>query len=125
MKLFCVTPKVAVPGMRHFIGFVYEVEARDKKTGNTITENFNKKVRLIFYFTPQAIPAGANLEDLEVVYYSTARQEWVSLDDVFVDPEDWFATGKIDHFSQMGIRTGGPGVGGELYLPIIFRNHQG
>jgi hypothetical protein len=119
----CVTPKVAVPGMRRFIGFVYEIEARDS-TGNIITKNFNKKVRLIFYLTPQAIPAGASLEDLEVVYYSAARQEWMSLDDVFVDPEDWFATGKINHFTRMGVRTGG-GVESALYLPTVLRNHSG
>ncbi len=135
----CVTPRVAVPGMRRFIGFVYEVEARDS-TGNTITENFKKKVRLIFYFTPEQIPVrlmsdeigstSASASDigltaaLEVVYYSTARQEWVSLDDVFVDPEDWFATGKINHFSRMGVRASGD-VAGEVYLPIVLRNHSG
>jgi hypothetical protein len=124
----CATPRVAVPGGPRMVGFVYEIEAWDSK-GDLITDEFNKKVRLIFYLNAAdeddtVLPLGVDLEDLDVVYYSTVRQEWVSLDDVFVDPEDWFATGKINHFSRFGVRSPTTGLE-EIYLPLVVRSLEG
>jgi hypothetical protein len=116
----CATPKVAVQDGQYLIGFAYEMEARDSQ-GNLITEDFDKKVRLIFYFDEEAI-GDANLEDLEVVFYSTVRQEWVSLDDVFIDLEDMFATGKIDHFSKFGVFSDEGEQEHRVYLPLVLRN---
>jgi hypothetical protein len=119
----CATPRVAVPGGPRMVGFTYEIEAWDSR-GDLITDEFNKKVRLIFYLSSTVLPAGSHLEDLEVVYYSTVRQEWVSLDDVFIDPEDWFATGKINHFSRFGVRSPTTGLE-EIYLPLVVRSFEG
>ena len=116
----CATPKVAVQDGQYLIGFAYEMEARDSQ-GNLITEDFDKKVRLIFYFDEEAI-GDANPEDLEVVFYSTTRQEWVSLDDVFIDLEDMFATGKIDHFSKFGVFSDEGEQEHRIYLPLVLRN---
>jgi hypothetical protein len=95
-----------VPNGQYLIGFAYELEARDSQ-GNLITEDFDKKVRLIFYFTADTDP-----DDLQVAFYSTARGDWVVLEDLFIDPEDLFATGKTTHFSRFGIMSP-PAQGGE------------
>jgi len=116
----CATPKVAVQDGQYLIGFAYEIEARDSQ-GNLIAEDFDKKVRLIFYFDEEAI-GDANLEDLEVAFYSTVRQEWVPLDDVFIDLEDMFATGKIDHFSKFGVFSDEGEQEHRIYLPLVLRN---
>ncbi|MDY7076666.1 MAG: hypothetical protein SXV54_07035 [Chloroflexota bacterium] len=121
----CATPKVAMFGGQNLVGFAYEMEARDSQ-GNLITEDFNKKVRLIFYFTEDAIPGDVDPEELEVVYYSTVRQEWVSLEDVFIDPEDLFATGKINHFSRMGVMSAPPPTADHnIYLPLVLKSFEG
>jgi uncharacterized repeat protein (TIGR01451 family) len=107
----CATPKVAVPDGQYMVGFAYELEARDSQ-GNLITKNFSKKVRLIFYFTRDNLPPDTEPEDLQVAFYSTARGDWVPLDDLFVDPEDLFATGKTEHFSRFSVLSTPP-QGGE------------
>ncbi len=122
----CATPKVALPDGHYLIGFGYELNAYDSQD-NLITEDFNKKVRLIFYFNEDAL-GDAEAEDLQMVYYSTVRQEWVALEDMFVDAEDMFATGKVDHFSRFGAMSPPPeeeaAVGDEykIYLPLVMRN---
>ncbi len=121
----CVTPKIAVPDGQDLVGFAYEIEARDEQ-GNLIVEDFNKSVRLIFYFDEDALPTGANPEDLIPAFYSTARQEWTALENVYLDPDDWFVTGKIDHFTRIGVIKAESGGGeNQIYLPLMFRNFEG
>ena len=103
------------------VGFAYEIEARDSQ-GNLVTEDFNKSVRLIFYYNTDLL-GDFDPEDLVPAFFSTARQEWISLDDVFVDPEDWFVTGKTDHFSRMGVR-GSEGGENMIYLPLVLRSFE-
>jgi hypothetical protein len=99
----CAVPAIAVPNGQRLLGFAYEMEARDSD-GNLITEDFNKSVRFLFYLGANALD-DADPEELGLGFYSTARGEWVSLDDIFFDWDDpyWFFTGKIDHFSRFGI----------------------
>jgi hypothetical protein len=120
----CATPVLGVPGGFLLVGFAYEIEARDSQ-GNLITEDFNKSVRLIFYYNADML-GDADPEELEPAFFSTARQEWVPLEDVFIDPDDWFVTGKTDHFSRIGVRTDLPPWGeSEIYLPLVLRNFAG
>jgi hypothetical protein len=122
----CATPVGAVPQGQHLIGFAYELEARDGQ-GKLITKDFNKYVRLEFYFDDDALrtvpsypyPTAA---DLTPAFFSTVYNRWMPLDDAFVDEEAGYVNGKINHFSRMGVRTG-EGVEGELYLPTVLRNH--
>jgi hypothetical protein len=107
----CARPVIAVPNGQYLVGFAYELEARDSQ-GNLITEDFEKKVRLIFYFTLDTLLPDTDPEDLQVAFYSTARGDWVALEDLFIDPEDLFATGKTAHFSRFGIMSP-PAQGGE------------
>jgi hypothetical protein len=107
----CARPVIAVPNGQYLVGFAYELEARDSQ-GDLITEDFDKKVRLIFYFTLDTMPPDTDPEDLQVAFYSTARGDWVTLEDLFIDPEDLFATGKTAHFSRFGIMSP-PAQGGE------------
>ena len=119
----CVTPKVAVPSGQDLVGFAYDIEARDSQ-GNLIVQDFNKSVRLIFYFDEATIPAGADPADLIPAFYSTARQEWTILDNVYLDPEDWFVTGKINHFTQMGILSTHTSDN-NIYLPLLLKAKEG
>ena len=114
-----------MPNGQDLVGFAYDIEARDEQ-GNLVVEDFNKSVRLIFYYDEEALPAGVNPEDLIPAFYSTARQEWTPLENVYLDPDDWFVTGKIDHFSRIGVR-GAESGGGEnmIYLPLVIRNFNG
>ncbi len=120
----CATPAVAVPEGQRIVGFAYELRAWDDN-GKLITSNFNKKLRLIFYFSRDAlrnVPSYPYPQagDLRPVYFSTVRNDWVPLDDPFVDEEDMFATGKIDHFTKMGILAE-PQAVYYLYLPLILK----
>lgn len=126
----CATPQVALPDGQDLVGFAYELEAWDS-SGNLITENFNQSVRLIFYFDLDAIPAGTDAEELEVLYYSTVYQDWFTLENPFLDPVDGFATGKINHFTSFGLKslrgatapTEPPEESNNtIYLPIINNN---
>ncbi len=119
----CATPKMAVPNGHYLIGFAYELEARDD-AGNLITEDFDNKVRFIFYFDQNALPPDASIEDLQVAYYSTVRQEWVALDDVYIDDEDMFATGKVNHFSKFGAMSP-PSSEGEGTVKLTSVNVNG
>jgi hypothetical protein len=116
----CATPVIAMPGGQYLLGFAYEIEARDS-AGNLIEEDFDKEIRLIFYLDEDTVRE-ADPEDLELGFYSTARQDWVPLDSIFYEWDDpyWFITGKIDHLSRMGIRSGA--AASEIYLPLILRN---
>jgi uncharacterized repeat protein (TIGR01451 family) len=118
----CVTPKIAVRQGANLVGFAYEIEARDSQ-GNLITQDFNHDVRLIFYFNQAALPAGADPQDLVPAFYSTSRQEWIPLENVFVDEDDWFVTGRIGHFSQMGVLST-PAAERYVYLPLLLRTGQ-
>ncbi|MBN1890393.1 MAG: hypothetical protein JW850_20535 [Thermoflexales bacterium] len=100
----CATPLVAVPDGQRLVGFAYEMEARDS-AGRLIKANFNKKVRLIFYLDEEAVPEGLDVATLQPAFYSAARGAWVALDDVFVDAEDLFVTGKTNHFSRLGMMS--------------------
>ncbi len=113
----CATPKKALPNGQNVIGFGYDLEVRDSE-GNLIKQNFNKKVRLIFYF-----PQGTKTKNLQVAYYSDTRQKWVALDDLFIDTEDMFATGKINHFTRMGIASvpDTSSSNSNVYLPLIMK----
>jgi hypothetical protein len=120
----CATPVIAVPDGQYLVGFAYELEARDSR-GNLITEDFNKKVRLIFYFTRDVLPPNVDPEDLRLAFYSTARGDWVALEDLFIDPEDLFATGKTEHFSRFSVLSPparGGTTGYEIFLPLVMRN---
>jgi hypothetical protein len=116
----CATPVIAMPGGQYLLGFAYEIEARDS-AGNLIEEDFGKEIRLIFYLD-EAIVGEADPEELMLGFYSTARQDWVSLDSIFYEWDDpyWFFTGKIDHFSRMGVRSGA--AANEIYLPLVLRD---
>ncbi|GEM_PF-2569408 len=114
----CATPKIALPNGQNTIGFAYDLEVRDS-LNNLIKQNFNKKVRLIFYLSE-----GTDTKNLQVAYYSDTRQKWVALDDLFIDKEDMFATGKINHFSRMGVASvpdTSADTGIFVYLPIIVK----
>jgi hypothetical protein len=115
----CATPLVAVPHGQYLVGFAYEMDAWDDQ-GNLITENFNGTVRLQFYFNTAAL-AGADPEDLTLAYYSTIRQEWVELDNPYIDLDDGFVTGKINHFSKMGVLTAPTAGESYIYLPLILK----
>ncbi len=119
----CATPRVAVPGGNDLIGFAYELEARDSQ-GNLITEDFNKKVRISFYVDPGQLPPGVDLASLQVVFFSTSRQEWVALVDLYIDPVTGLVTGTTQHFTKFGVRTGfaGEEEGYYLYLPVVVRD---
>ena len=123
----CATPVVAVPNGRHLIGYAYEMEARDR-SGNLITEDFNKSVRFIFYLSEEAV-GDVDPADLALGFYSTARGEWVDLDEIYYTWDDpyWFFTGKVDHFTKMGIMSppveGGKGVRYNIYLPLVLRSY--
>ncbi|MEM7033999.1 MAG: carboxypeptidase-like regulatory domain-containing protein, partial [Chloroflexota bacterium] len=116
----CATPKVGVREGHNVVGFAYELAAYDS-SGTIIEENFDKDVRLIFYLTQNAIPAGSTISDLEFGFFSTARQEWQGLTDVFIDETDLFVTGKLNHFSTWAMRV--PTSTGDeyLYMPVILR----
>jgi hypothetical protein len=116
----CATPVIAMPGGQYLLGFAYEIEARDS-AGNLIEEDFDKEIRLIFYLDEDTV-GEADPEELKLGFYSTARQDWVSLNSIFYEWDDpyWFFTGKIDHFSRMGIRSGA--AASEIYLPLILRD---
>jgi hypothetical protein len=116
----CATPMIAMPGGQYLLGFAYEIEARDS-AGNLIEEDFDKEVRLIFYLDEDTV-GEAEPEDLELGFYSTVRQDWVSLDSIFYEWDDpyWFFTGKVDHFSRFGVRSGE--AASEIYLPLILRD---
>lgn len=124
----CVTPKADVPEGQNLIGLAYDLEARDS-AGRLIEENFNKYVRLEFYFDDEAlssVPIAPGYsyptpEDLRPVYYSNVYNEWMELEDAFVDEEDMFATGKVDHFSSFGAMSS-PGEMNEIYLPLVLRD---
>lgn len=119
----CATPILGVPRGHLLVGFAYELEARDSQ-GNLISEDFNKSVRMIFYYNADML-GDADPEELEPAFYSTARQEWVMLEDVYIDPSDWFVTGKIDHFTKMGVLSAAPTEDNYIYLPIILRDFGG
>jgi len=121
----CATPILGVPRGHDLVGFAYEMEARDS-LGELISADFKKPVRIMFYFNADML-GDADPTELEPGFYSTARQEWVSLDDVFIDPDDWFATGKINHFTYMGILSAAPEAASDsyLYLPIILKGFGG
>jgi hypothetical protein len=96
----CAKPKRALPDGRGLIGFAYDLRAWDAQ-GNLINQNFNKSVRLQFYF-----PETVDVENLEGVrYYSTVKQDWIALDDPFIDAGDYYATGKIRHFTSFGLMS--------------------
>jgi hypothetical protein len=116
----CATPKIALPYGNRLVGFAYEMEAWDSD-GDPITENFNGTVRLQFYFNEAALD-GADPEELIVAYYSTVRQEWVELENPYIDLDDMFATGKIGHFTQMGVLSAPPTGDYYIYLPIVVKN---
>ncbi len=117
----CATPRAALPNGQNLIGFAYELEARDSQ-GNLITQNFNQSVRLSFYFNAAAL-GDVPPEELQLFYYSTVRQEWIVLDDLYVDVEDLFATGKIDHFTRIGIMsTPSTETEHKIYLPLVLKN---
>jgi hypothetical protein len=116
----CATPKIALPYGDRLVGFAYEMEAWDSD-GDPITENFNGTVRLQFYFNEVALD-GADPEELIVAYYSTVRQEWVELENPYIDVDDMFATGKIGHFTQMGVLSAPPTGDYYIYLPIVIQN---
>ena len=117
----CATPKVALPHGQRLVGFAYEMEAWDNE-GNPITQNFNGTVRLQFYFNAAAL-GDADPAELTVAYYSTVRQEWVELENPYIDLDDLFATGKISHFTQMGILSAAPEAATDkyIYLPVILK----
>jgi len=114
----CATPKVAVPSGQDMIGFAYELEAWDSQ-GNPITQNFNGTVRLQFYFTAEAL-GDADPEELTLAYYSTVRQEWATLDNFYIDLDDLFATGKINHFTKFGVCSTKPAQR-YIYLPLVLK----
>ncbi len=122
----CATPVVAAPGGHRLLGFAYELDAWDSQ-GNLITQDFDNKVRLIFYLDADTI-GNANPADLEMVYYSTVRQEWISLDDVVFSWDDpyWFCTGKIEHFTRIGVMKAESGAEEyQIYLPLVLRSFDG
>jgi hypothetical protein len=119
----CATPILGVPGAHLLVGFAYEIEARDNQ-GNLITEDFNKSVRLIFYYNAELL-GDFDPEDLAPAFFSTARQEWVELDDVYIDPDDWFVTGKTDHFTRIGVRGAEEAGDNMIYLPVVLRSYGG
>ncbi|MCP4543629.1 MAG: hypothetical protein GY832_41480 [Chloroflexi bacterium] len=123
----CATPVVATPGGQRILGFAYELDAWDSQ-GNLITQDFDNKVRLIFYLDADVV-GNTDPADMEMAYYSTVRQEWISLDDVVFTWDDpyWFCTGKIEHFSRIGVRGPESDGGGEnqIYLPLVLRNFDG
>lgn len=120
MVTICATPLVAVPQGQYLVGFAYELDARDSQ-GNLITQNFNGTVRLQFYFNQDAL-GNADPEDVELKYYSSVRGEWVALDNPYVDPEDLFATGKINHFSRMGVSFAPTAGDYYLHLPLVIKH---
>jgi len=124
----CATPRAALPEGQRLIGLAYDLEARDNQ-GKLITENFNKQMRLEFYFDEDALKSVPSYPypspaDLMPAYYSTVYNRWVALDDAFVDEEDMFATGKLDHFTKFSLRSS-PGEENNIYLPLVLRNYGG
>jgi hypothetical protein len=130
MVKICAKPSVSLPDGENFIGFGYEMTLFDSE-GNEITENFNKKVLLIFHFDANvlaSLPAGENGEIL-LSYYSTILQDWVSLDDQLIDEDKGIIAGSIDHFTDIGAQyvpevtvTAGSGTTpADVYLPVVVK----
>jgi hypothetical protein len=117
----CAKPRVALPGGQDLVGFAYELEARDGQ-GNLITQDFNQPVRLSFYLDPATIPLGITPENLVLAFFSPVRQEWVSLENIYVDPFSLLVTGTTRHFSKMGVRPGFPVPQYLVYLPLVGRS---
>jgi len=121
----CATPVIAVPNGQYLLGYAYEMEARDS-SGNLITEDFDKSVRFLFYLSEDVV-GDADPEELDLGFYSTARGEWVNLDEIYYAWDDpyWFFTGKVNHFTKMGIMS--PPAGGEnaIYLPLVLKSYGG
>ncbi len=118
----CATPKRAVARGNQLIGFGYSLMARDS-SGQPITEDFNKSVRLIFYYNQEAL-GDRDPTQLQPAFYSNSRQEWVALTDVYIDPEDQFVTGKTDHFTDFGLLSAESGTATQyfIYLPLVVKN---
>jgi hypothetical protein len=121
----CATPRIAVPNGQNLVGFSYELEARDS-AGNLITEKFNKKVRLIFYANDDALPTGVDPRTIIPLFYSTSRQEWVPLEDPFIDVDDLMITSKVNHFSRFGLMPSGRGDPNDpaeyIFLPSVLKD---
>ena len=117
----CATPKQAVARGKQLIGFGYALSARDG-SGQLITDDFNKSVRLIFYYNEDAL-GNRDPNNLQPAFYSNSRQEWVALTDVYVDPEDQFITGKTDHFTDFGLLSNeSEQTQYSIYLPLVVKN---
>jgi len=103
----CAQPLGSVPGGQDVVGLAYEMSIRDS-SGNLVEDNFNQSLRVMFYFTQDLLnnlPGQPTANDLQVQFYSESKEEWVELEDVYVDASDGFVTGKISHFSRMGARS--------------------
>ncbi|MFP4395466.1 MAG: carboxypeptidase-like regulatory domain-containing protein [Anaerolineales bacterium] len=129
----CAEPRAILPDGPRLIGFGYDLTARDSQGRELGEDDFKQTMRLSFYYTQEALndlPIDPGYEapepnNLSPVYYSTIKNEWVPLDDPMVDEADMFVTGKMDHFTEFGLMSTTPAIGGEsnmIYLPLVLKH---
>jgi len=114
----CATPHAAMPGGEAFIGFAYDLEARDSQ-GNLITEEFDQPIRISFLVPAEQLPAAADAHSLQVMFYSPLRQAWVALENLYFNPATGWLSGATRHFTKFGVRGSFGEESYRLYLPVV------
>ncbi len=129
----CAEPRAVLPDGPRLIGFGYDLTARNSQGRRLGEDDFKQTMRLSFYYTEEALDdlpidpgyGAPEPNNLKPMYYSTIKNEWVPLDDPMVDEADMFVSGKMDHFTVMGILATTPaveGAGNMIYLPLVLKH---
>jgi len=87
----------ALPADSNVVGFAYDFEP----DGAT----FEPPITLTFTYGPSQIPAGADAENLVIMYWDEDAGEWTELaaEDITIDPVTNTITARVSHFTYFSI----------------------
>jgi len=64
---------------------------------------FDELVTITFTYNPDNIPPGVNEEDLSIAFYDYTSGEWITLQNITVDPLTHTITGQTNHFTPFTV----------------------
>ncbi len=64
---------------------------------------FDQPVTITFTYDPDNIPPGVNEEDLSIAFYDYTSGEWITLQNITVDPLTHTITGQTNHFTPFTV----------------------
>lgn len=119
-----------VPPPANQVVLFYQVEARAASSGQVITQ-VNQLITTSVHYAPAELTGPPQISELmlEIIYWDSAAQEWVSATDAppcrlagcaqSINQEENIVQMQSDHLSLFALASSGRG--GPIYLPIIQR----